>query len=173
MTPYPRRGLGFHLAIFWHSYSARCHQPSLSRACIRRCIAQVLLVPHEPTTEWKRLVLNFAANDRVTYLKGDLCNSVDLSRVSAHTASSCFILSNRCTAPTTRSGVLMSRRLLCLCFVCFCVFAPKSGTFGLSTVYRCGRLKLGSNRYIVCTYVFAGRNELLGITLCITVADPE
>eukprot|EP00904_Undaria_pinnatifida_P008766 jgi/Undpi1/5019/HiC_scaffold_19.g08371.m1 len=55
----------------------------------------VLLVPHEPTMEWKRLVLKFAANDRVTYLKGDICNSVDLHRVSAHTASSCFILSNR------------------------------------------------------------------------------
>ena len=47
--------------------------------------------------EWKRLVLNFAANDRVTYLKGDVRNSADLSRVSADTASSCFILSNRCT----------------------------------------------------------------------------
>lgn len=45
--------------------------------------------------EWKRLVLKFAANDRVTYLKGDLRSTADLNRVSAHTAASCFILSNR------------------------------------------------------------------------------
>ena len=56
---------------------------------------QVLLVPHEPTMEWKRLVLKFATNDRVTYLKGDLRNTTDLTRASAHTASSCFILTNR------------------------------------------------------------------------------
>lgn len=56
---------------------------------------QVLLVPYEPTMEWKRLVLKFAANDRVTYLKGDLRSATDLTRVSAHTASSCFILTNR------------------------------------------------------------------------------
>ncbi|CAB1121185.1 unnamed protein product [Ectocarpus sp. CCAP 1310/34] len=55
----------------------------------------VLLVPHEPTMEWKRLVLKFAANDRVTYLKGDLRSTDDLARVSADTASSCFILTNR------------------------------------------------------------------------------
>ncbi|CAM9505092.1 unnamed protein product, partial [Ectocarpus fasciculatus] len=55
----------------------------------------VLLVPHEPTMEWKRLVLKFAANDRVTYLKGDLRSTDDLDRVSADTASSCFILTNR------------------------------------------------------------------------------
>ncbi|CAN0343475.1 unnamed protein product [Ectocarpus sp. 12 AP-2014] len=45
--------------------------------------------------EWKRLVLKFAANDRVTYLKGDLRSTDDLARVSADTASSCFILTNR------------------------------------------------------------------------------
>ncbi|CAN0209699.1 unnamed protein product, partial [Hapterophycus canaliculatus] len=56
---------------------------------------KVLLVPHEPTMEWKRLVLKFATNDRVTYLKGDLRNTTDLTRVSANTASSCFILTNR------------------------------------------------------------------------------
>lgn len=44
---------------------------------------------------WKRVVLKFAANDRVTYLKGDLRSTSDLERVSAHTASTCFILSNR------------------------------------------------------------------------------
>ncbi|CAM9568449.1 unnamed protein product, partial [Ectocarpus sp. 12 AP-2014] len=44
---------------------------------------------------WKRLVLKFAANDRVTYLKGDLRSTDDLARVSADTASSCFILTNR------------------------------------------------------------------------------
>eukprot|EP00903_Cladosiphon_okamuranus_P017959 g16523.t1 len=55
----------------------------------------VLLIPHEPTMEWKRLVLKFATNDRVTYLKGDLRNTTDLTRASAHTASSCFILTNR------------------------------------------------------------------------------
>eukprot|EP00752_Nemacystus_decipiens_P006321 g5698.t1 len=55
----------------------------------------VLLVPSEPTMEWKRLVLKFATNDRVTYLKGDLRNTTDLTRASAHTASSCFILTNR------------------------------------------------------------------------------
>lgn len=57
--------------------------------------SQVLLVPHEPTMEWKRLVLKFAANDRVTYLKGDLRSTDDLARVGADTASSCFILTNR------------------------------------------------------------------------------
>lgn len=56
---------------------------------------QVLLVPHEPTMEWKRLVLKFATNDRVTYLTGDLRNTTDLTRARAHTASSCFILTNR------------------------------------------------------------------------------
>lgn len=56
---------------------------------------QVLLVPQDPTVDWKRLVLKFAANDRVTYLKGDLRSTADLNRISAHKASSCFILSNR------------------------------------------------------------------------------
>ena len=58
-------------------------------------LPQVLLVPNEPTMEWKNLVLKFAANDRVTYLKGDLRSTADLHRVSAQTASSCFILTNR------------------------------------------------------------------------------
>lgn len=56
---------------------------------------KVLLVPSEPTMRWKRLVLKFAANDRVTYLKGDLRSITDLERVSTHTASCCFILCNR------------------------------------------------------------------------------
>lgn len=56
-------------------------------------------MPHEPTMEWKRLVLKFAANDRVTYLKGDLRSTDDLARVSADTASSCFILTNRYQYP--------------------------------------------------------------------------
>ncbi|CAM9360166.1 unnamed protein product, partial [Choristocarpus tenellus] len=55
----------------------------------------VLLVPTEPTMAWKGLVLRFSANDRVTYLKGDLRSTSDLLRVSADKASSCFILSNR------------------------------------------------------------------------------
>lgn len=58
----------------------------------------MLLVPSEPTTEWKRLVLRFTANDRVTYLKGDLRSINDLQRVSTQTASSCFILCNRCVS---------------------------------------------------------------------------
>lgn len=57
---------------------------------------KVLLVPNEPTMEWKRLILKFAANDRVTYLKGDLRCTTDLARVYAHKASSCFIICNRC-----------------------------------------------------------------------------
>lgn len=68
---------------------------SIKPLCGLPLIVQVLLVPHEPTMEWKRLVLKFATNDRVTYLKGDLRNTTDLTRASAHTASSCFILTNR------------------------------------------------------------------------------
>ncbi len=70
------------------------HPCPITAPCTPACF-QVLLVPHEPTMEWKRLVLKFATNDRVTYLKGDLRITADLTRVSANTASSCFILTNR------------------------------------------------------------------------------
>jgi len=72
----------------------------------------VLLVPGEPSLQWKELLLQYSAKGRVTYIKGDLMNRRDLHRVMAECASACFILTDRNTGSTKEQDSVTFLRTL-------------------------------------------------------------
>ena len=60
----------------------------------------MLLVPSEPTSVMREVLLDFAD---VTYLNGDILNANDMARARLDTAAGCFILADTSAASTQAS----------------------------------------------------------------------
>ena len=58
-------------------------------------IQVVLLVPAEPTAAMSELIVRYAKERQMTYLKGDLLSTDDLMRANVDSASGCFILTDQ------------------------------------------------------------------------------
>ena len=71
-----------------------------------------LVVPAEPDLEWKSLLLQYSAKQRLQYLKGDLMRRYDLIRARLDMASACFILTDQYCSDTDKADSVTFLRAL-------------------------------------------------------------